>query len=448
MKISFLFLNKWKSRHHRWISLSSLRWLPGDGAQINQFLCFFSLWLWASAATAASIETHFLVLADIHLNSTATQAMNFRPSKQTLANDLDGKTFQKLMAAVKLNIAQGKLAKPAFILLLGDIQGHLRKSRDIHQNESEVFRAFKDNFPDIPTFYVYGNNDSLKANYGPFRSSKALHHARSPYDIALQTGWNNGFLSSNGLCTQGTKAPCLIHENPELGFYSALAQEKLRLVALNSVLFSNHRGFFERKNAQLQLQWLDKQFQEAKKNKERVLIAMHIPPGYNIYDKSTFWKKDDLTSFLALIQTHSSNLLGILSAHTHQDELKIILNQNNDIISGVFYTPALSTVYGNAPAMKLFQLKKRSRGWVLANYESYHFSLIDSEVKLNRLYDYRDYYCDSQQNDMLQCLNHVTPKKIKVYLSAKNENDAGIMDYPEHFILKMGGGSNRTTHSI
>jgi sphingomyelin phosphodiesterase acid-like 3 len=132
----------------------------------------------------------------------------------------------------------------------------------------------------------------------------------------------------------------------------------------------------------------------AKQENESVLIAMHIPPGYNTYNNTAFWKKDYLKTFLNLINTYHKSIFAILTSHTHQDEIKIIKNKLNKNIIALYSTPALSTAYGNSPAFKSFELNKNNISeWSIKNYTTYYFKKNSNQILLNKLYSFQDYYC-------------------------------------------------------
>jgi sphingomyelin phosphodiesterase acid-like 3 len=80
---------------------------------------------------------------------------------------------------------------------------------------------------------------------------------------------------------------------------------------------------------------------------------MHIPPGKNVYDNSSFWLPKEEAIFFKIISRYHDRIIGILVAHTHAEELKIIKDVSNKNINGVYFTAA-STTHGNAPSVKIF----------------------------------------------------------------------------------------------
>ena len=51
---------------------------------------------------------------------------------------------------------------------------------------------------------------------------------------------------------------------------------------------------------------------------------MHIPPGRNIYNNQAFWRKSALKEFINIINKYPNDIVGIVTSHTHQEEIKIL----------------------------------------------------------------------------------------------------------------------------
>ncbi len=409
---------------------------------------YFFLWLiflyFPSLSFSQSLkQENFLVITDIHLSALTKHTMDIDPSQRNPENDLDLPTFKKLINTLSENLKKGDISQPKFILYLGDLVGHLRTTTEnVKRDEIIVFDTLKKSFPKTPIFYVFGNNDSLAVNYGPFSVNNLPKKESSPYEIAQsQAGWKNGFLSTGTICQAKEAYPCLLEIKKTQGYYSAYLAPKLRLIVLNSVLFSVHRKQVMQQDSMKQLLWLESELACAKASQESVLLAMHISPGRNVYDDSSFWLPKENTIFLKLISTYSNNIIGILVAHTHAEELKIIKDTSDKNICGVYFTAALSTSHGNAPSVKTFYFdKSRSKAWQLNNFETFYFypNKQKNQISLAKLYDYNIYYCDKNSvKSLFQCLNNVTPEKMSKYFSAGNPNFSASMKFPNDIFLKL-----------
>lgn len=392
-----------------------------------------------SFATPDRIESQFLALSDIHLDQSSTHPMEISPSSPSGENDLDPYTFNTLISVIG-SVPAPEISHAKFVVVLGDIVGHIRSSSEsVLNSETAVFRKLKQNFPNTPIFYVFGNNDSFAVNYGPFEDANQTGNYKSPYDVAtLNAGWADGFLSTGTICKKGKSYPCLITEDKKHGYYSAYVEQGLRFIAINSVMFSPKRSQVTAQDATDELNWLDAQLKEATENHEGAIIAMHIPPGNNVYDHSAFWLEDEEVSFNKILASYPHTIIGVIGGHTHSEELKVVQNSSNKIIGGVYFVAGLSTSHGNQPSFKLFSYQKMQREWLLSNYETYHFYLMGNDLVLSSLYQYSDYYCDADRNNSLvSCLGNVTADKMQKYMSAGNPNYAGAMNSPEDIYLKV-----------
>lgn len=401
-------------------------------------------------------KNNFLVITDIHLNVKTKRSMTINPIGYNSDNDLDKETFTKMLAEINNGIKKYEMAKPKFILLLGDLVGHERTSvKDVYANESLVFKLFKKHFPSTPILYVFGNNDSFGEDYGNFTSDSKEHN--NPYRVAKNNGWKNGFLSTGKNCSTNNYSghfPCIINENKKIGYYSSYISPNLRLIALNSVLFYSKRtDDIAKQYSQTELKWFADQLQAAQNNDESVLIAMHIPPGSNILDHVDFWRDSCNTAFLENIKTYHDNIIGILTGHTHMEELKIIQEQapeNKQKIESedknvglVLSTAGLSTSHGNSPSVKTFYMISKDDQWKLFDYTTFGFDKDKHHnMILKKIYSYRNKYCSKYQgpeNSMLECLssdniNDITANIVKYY-TVKNPHFPGIIIAPRDIFI-------------
>lgn len=403
---------------------------------------FFLSQALASYAAPVTQEQNFLVISDVHVDSSSKHVMEFNPSTTSKLNDLDKPTFETLIASIGDNIQHGVIAKPKFILYLGDLVGHNRSTADFVLNsETTVFTALIKQFPDTPILYTFGNNDSFQVDYGPFTSTYKIGvPITTPLDVAYSTGdWVGGFLSTGNECQKSSTAlPCMITENTTDGYYAAYLEQHLRLISLNTVMFSPNRINIQDETLVKQLSWLETQLNDAQAQHDAVLLTMHIPPGNNVYDDSNFWTATENTKFLGLIKRYNTIIIGILAAHTHKDEIKIIQNSSHQNVIGVYLTAALSTSHGNAPSVRTFSYSKLQDQWQLTNYDVFYFiKNKDATVMLKKLYDYRDYYCNSQEKTILQCLSNLSVEKLEKYFTAGNDAYHEKIAYPQDILINL-----------
>lgn len=383
--------------------------------------------IFASLVSSALANDNFLVISDIHLDVTTKHKMQFAPNTKTIKNDLDQTTFLSLIQTTQKSIHEGLIKKPNFILILGDIHGHKRLNNDLIESQQYVFTTLHNEFADTPIIYVFGNNDSPQKNYGKFTT-----HKLSPYLVATQRSkWKNGFLNTGKICKNAQSFPCINQQNTEHGYFSAMLKPKLRLISLNSVIFSISNLF--RRDAKQELVWLQEQLNIAARSNEQVIIAMHIPPGYNTYNNEAFWRRFELKEFKKIINQYPNTIIGMLSSHTHQEEIKIYNHRNQKL--GIYATAALSTAYGNSPSIKTFDLQKSNNKWQLQNYTTYKFSFNNNKILPSKVYDFQSVYCRKSVADINQCLDNVTIEKIYQYMSVNNPNIKSIINAPKQIYL-------------
>lgn len=365
-----------------------------------------------------------LVLSDLHLNLHTTHTMELAPKKRTLDNELDKITYLNIINISKEYIDKGLIAKPDIILLLGDLQSHKRVKNDISAALTTIFQSLRETFTDIPIVYIFGNNDSPQHNYGNF-----FYNNISPFLIAKNNAkWQNGFISNGTYCTSIQVFPCIFSENQTHGYFTAKLDSKLKLIALNSVLFSKNS---DNLNADLELNWFAKQLKTAYQNNEQIVVAMHIPVGDNIYNNQAFWQKRFEKKFIKIISKYPRNVIGIFNGHHHQEEVKILFTPDQQL--GMYSVPSLSTSYGNAPGFKLFSLNNYNNKWKIANYNTYKIANEGNRYAIVQLYDFQSYYCDNPTTEVSNCLQNVNINKIQKHLNNGNYNQTAIIKAPTKF---------------
>lgn len=400
---------------------------------------------YATPDAAMDGTSSFLVISDIHLNSHTQHRMEFAPQRATIANDLDTATYSLLIDTIRANILSDKIEKPQFILLLGDLVGHGSSPEDVVHSEQIVFAKLKEAFPETPILYDFGNNDSLAGDYGVFRTETQVLSFFSPLSV-IRSIWQDGqFLSSGSACKAQKGYPCLIESNTTSGYYSAYVQPGLRLIALNSVMFSQQRQGYADDSPYKQLAWLEEQLLQTEALHETALLVMHIPPGNNIYkpyfwSDTAFWSSDAAEKFLNIIQNHPLSITGILSAHTHKDEIKLVAVPGHMPLVGVYMNAALSTSHGNAPSVRSYRLSRSTHDqrWELGDYQSYNFTRDkDERILMQPLYQFKALYCSLAAKHMSECFHAVKIDKIKHYLSAGNPNFQETISVPDNILVKI-----------
>jgi len=366
-------------------------------------------------------EYHLMVLGDIHLG--AKQKMDTAPAKAHSDNDLDLKTFTALLSDIDQLISL-KTISPNSLLVMGDSVDHFdgdRQTGTPSGRESQLRLTFSILLPTfkMPISYVFGNNDSLLGDYQQYFDIESTGH--SAYEIAKNAGWSGGFSSiSNDCQSTDVTFPCL-NKNTESqmdGYYSEYLAKGLKLVVLNSVLFeASHPDTYHGNYYNGELNWFNKELADASKNRDSVLIAMHVPLGINLYNKTSFWEQDAYDDFTTTLNQYANEVIGILVAHTHNEEIRLFKDKNNHVIP-IIFTAGLSTSHGNAPSFKYLTIHRdQNSKWILDSYKTYYYT----NNQFNFLYDFTSTYCNGLST-IANCLDdYLTQKKLSSLLTIMNQ---------------------------
>jgi UDP-2,3-diacylglucosamine pyrophosphatase LpxH len=304
-------------------------------------------------------DPSFLFLSDIHLNSTTdTTAYGADTGMNLWANFLK-----------KVDFILDSDNPPGFVVYTGDLPAHYHcdpscylppEERTTHNQNLTVILTGLRNLAskyNTPFFYLPGNNDGLAGDYFSFTDEQQ----QTPFSLLPDSA--NPYPALNIL--QGTnQAPCIIsNPHPTMGYYSARPVKGLRLICLNTVIYvASYKpvdGTNQLTDGNTQMTWLAAQLADAKAKKEKVYIALHVPPGMNAYSNNSMWVKlpaqkiSWLNSFLSLTTKYQATIAGILYGHTHMDELRRLYDPTGKRITEVAIScPGVTPQHNNNPGFK------------------------------------------------------------------------------------------------
>ena len=316
----------------------------------------------------------FLFLSDIHLDTFS----------DTTSYGLDtGMGLWKIFLK-EVDSLLGSSNPPQFVVYTGDLPAHYTCStpncylpageRQIHnRNLSTILTGLRNLVTrhHTPLFYIPGNNDGLAGNYYSF----ADENNNTAFSLISETVNPYPALNIN---QTGTMAPCMIsNSHPTMGYYSARAIEGLRIIALNTVMFSKKfnpvDGTHPPEDGKEQLNWLSTELKDAAEKGDKVYLAMHIPPGLDAYaysknpDKAGMWvqvpdsQSNLLNGFLSLVSQYQNTITGILFGHTHMDELRRLYDPAGTHITEVAIScPGLTPQHMNNPGFKIVQFDRQT----------------------------------------------------------------------------------------
>jgi sphingomyelin phosphodiesterase acid-like 3 len=267
--------------------------------------------------------------------------------------------LQSALSAIQTNTSKNP---PQFILVLGDLLAHhfnekyQKYSADKSQAGYQQFvkktiafltQQFDHTFPTTDVFMTIGNNDSYLGDN--------ISEINGAFFADTEKQWSQLIRSEKSRQQmQATFASA--------GYYAVdlTGQSGLRLIVLNSSIFSPH-AIVSGKGATDELDWFDKQLQLAKEQNIKVLIAEHIPAGIDVFasvNQQPFkiiemWQPELTARYVKAVQAYGTNIIGILTAHTHSDSFQIITTPHGNKIP-VSSTPSISPVNGNNPGFKIY----------------------------------------------------------------------------------------------
>lgn len=261
------------------------------------------------------------------------------------------------------SISQNLGASP-FVVYTGDLLGHnfpeLFKQNNGGVQNDAAMKAFADKtvafvmgqirsaVGNLPVVFALGNADSY---LGALPEPSFLANTAELFYTKFLNGCadHQQFLSS---FTQG-------------GYYAAQPSgTNLTVIGLNTVLF----GFAPTESeVQAELAWLDSSLAAAQAAGRTVWLLMHVPPGAvlgttastagnvaadgHITTATMMWTPGRYERFMAILAKHPGLIAMTLAAHTHMDEYRVLApGQVLEV------TPAISPVFGNNPAFKVFSI--------------------------------------------------------------------------------------------
>jgi sphingomyelin phosphodiesterase acid-like 3 len=332
----------------------------------------------ATEPVSAINPSKFMALSDIHFTTNVTV-----PPQYFCRHSCETESHLWNVAQKKAKVLVAK-EKPEFIVYLGDLPSHYG-SPDAHRKE---FAVALDGLANIvegtntPMLYLPGNNDSVGGDYCTFTAiNPATGKLITPLDFASDA---SAWPALNGNAN-------IIDHNKVFGYYSVRPLgpgTSLRVIALNTTMFTKNYSRFgcaddttQQIRVSTQLEWLNKQLDDAHTANEKVIIAMHVPAGIDGFslardgDYSYMWHKDlNYQSdagrtmpgaipnadgqwvqkvFLDLVDGHSDSIVSILSAHTHLNGVRRVNSCSSTMTALNLSIPAITTDHGSNSAMKV-----------------------------------------------------------------------------------------------
>lgn len=370
-------------------------------------------------AHLAYADDSFLTISDIHYQ-TGGPVVNYG----------QGDTGDVLWANTQKEVQRViRMQPPKFIVLLGDLPAHNNQTRV--KNLQTILAGFSRHM-DLPVFYVPGNNDALGNNRrdGDYHSF-TNRVGDNVFSLDPGQGWPT--LHADQACPDTpTSRACLVDPtNParqRFGYYAAKplgTQAKLRLIVLNTVIWVNPNGHdayvsddgvSQQQATTQELHWLNSELAAAAKQGDRVLIALHVPPGLDSYSSRDMWQPATKNRFIALIDRYQSNIIAIVSSHTHIDQIRRIYGKDGSLIAIDVSTPGITPLHSNNPGFKQYYY---NRDFELTDATTYYTTPLNS---------------DTWQSYRMQANYHCHTSTLRACIGPLSFNDPEVQAvYQAHF---------------
>jgi sphingomyelin phosphodiesterase len=147
------------------------------------------------------------------------------------------------------------------------------------------------------------------------------------------------------------------------GYYTVSVRQGLRVLVLNTQ-WQDNLNFFLWKSPDTdpakQLSFIRQVLQNAMKNKEKVIIVGHIPPGIDDRSPTPSCKPSYTLEFQKIVDEFADLIIMQAYGHTHTDSFRIIMDAATNSIprSVAFISPSVTTWVQQNPAVRLFKFKK------------------------------------------------------------------------------------------
>lgn len=326
-------------------------------------LILFAVIMAFAGSTSAQARTPVLLLSDIHFDpfhdpakfarlqqepvnqwhailegvNSSTQATDF--SDLQVACKAGGIDTSWRLFSASLRAEKARIARPAFVVIPGDILGHKFQCKYkalTSQYDPAAFSAFAaktfkfvlsevhSTFPNVPVYVALGNNDTGCAHEQEDENSEFL---RSTASVLADAAFDQ------------RNAEAIRHDFPRQGNYSVLLplpMRRTRLISMQDLYSAGGltcAGLPNPIAVQHQVSWLREQLVAAREKRERVWILAHIPAGIDVTatlkmpgklsadaEPRTALKSEEI---LHLITKFPDVITLGVFGHTHNDEFRV-----------------------------------------------------------------------------------------------------------------------------
>jgi sphingomyelin phosphodiesterase acid-like 3 len=288
----------------------------------------------------------------------------------TRGEDTTFRLFGSSLRAIEIDAANAK-----FVTVSGDLIAHSftckfdavfpRAKPGEYQAFVEktiefVVNSLREALPRAPIYAALGNNDSDCGDYQVDANSPFL--AETGKIIAADLPANEKKQAESDFAAGGYMSVPL-----------PLPLRRTRLLVLDDLFMSRRyqtcAGKADAAPEEAQIAWLEQQLNAARRNKEKIWILAHIPPGVDAYSTATKGKNicagSEPTMFLSsealpeAMAKYGDVISLVIFAHTHMDELRLLepaKTGSEERGLAVKMVASISPIDGNNPSFTVAQI--------------------------------------------------------------------------------------------
>ena len=260
---------------------------------------------------------------------------------------------------------------PSFLVMGGDFSAHYSDSLSLVQSQiSSVTEIFTSRFPNTTMFFALGNDD-FYPDYDFEENDVQFQWLYTRWQSILPPSAKDTFLRG--------------------GYYSSVPMTGLRMVVLNSVVYSTHHQVRQNARARRggarttddedplgQFAFLRQELMTARINKQAVYILSHIPLGGDNYNQKPFFVAEYMTTMKGILLEFQDVIVAMLSGHTHQDDFRLLYTDGEATVVDIL-SPSISTSNSNNPSVREVVFSPQL-GYELLDWRQYIFDLYQANI--------------------------------------------------------------------
>lgn len=215
-----------------------------------------------------------------------------------------------------------------FILWTGDTVPHVASSNLSTDINTELVRnvtqLLKSEFPNKKIYATFGNHDYYPSGLFP-------PHGNEIY--------NASYLIWKEWINETTQEEAFLKG----GYYTDLANPKIRIVALNSNMYYTKDTVTSNiEDPADQFKWMETVLLHARETSEKVILTGHVPPGYTTPRGVLWMTKTFNQKFIDIISSYADVIVAMHFGHEHHDSFRLFYDSAGTPVVSLFVAPSVT----------------------------------------------------------------------------------------------------------